>query len=84
MATRLGATMSLSPQGQLATYIVQDDNEPLATKGLRAIYAMQGKDKPLATIGDWATAFDDHEGAKAPTVKLIAPNMILHHCNKAP
>jgi hypothetical protein len=44
---------------------------------------MQGNNKPLATIVDWATTFDDHEGAKVPTVKLIAPIAILHHCKSA-
>ncbi len=40
MATGLGTTMSPSSQGQLAAYIMQDDDEPLATKGLRAAYAV--------------------------------------------
>jgi hypothetical protein len=84
MATGLGAMISLSPQRQLAAYIIQDNDEPLATKGLRATYAVQGNNKPLATIGDWATTFDDHEGAKTSTVKLITPIAILHHCNEAP
>ncbi len=35
MATGLGTTMSSLPQGQLAAYVMQDANEPLATKGLR-------------------------------------------------
>jgi hypothetical protein len=65
MATGLGATMSPSPQGQLAAYTVQGNNEHLTTKS------------------NWATTFDDHEGAKAPRVKLIMPIMIPHHCNKA-
>jgi hypothetical protein len=84
MVTGLGTAISPLPQGQLAVYIVQDDDEPLSTKGLRAAYAVQGKNKPLTTIGDWAMTFDDPEGAKAPTVKLIAPIAILHHCNEAP
>jgi hypothetical protein len=32
MATGLGATMSPLPQGQLAAYIMQDDNKPLVTR----------------------------------------------------
>jgi hypothetical protein len=60
----LGKTMSPLPQGQLAMYVMQDNNEPLATKGLRTAYAMQGNNKHLTTIGDWATTFDDCEGAK--------------------
>jgi hypothetical protein len=63
---------------------VQDKDEPLATKGLRAAYAMQGNNEPLTTIGDWAKTFDDCEGNKAPTVKLISPIAIPHHCNEAP
>jgi hypothetical protein len=66
MATGLGATMSLSPQGQLA------------------VYAVQGNDEPLTTIGDWATTFDDCEGAKALTIKSIALIVIPYHRNKAP
>jgi hypothetical protein len=83
MVTGLGTTMSPSSQERLATYIMQDDNEPLATKGLRAAYAIQGNNEPLATMGVWATTFDDCEGAKVPTVKLIAPIAILHHCKSA-
>jgi hypothetical protein len=83
MATGLGVMMSLLPQGQLAMYVMQDDDEPLATKGLRTAYTVQGNDKPLTTKSDWATTFNDHEGAKAPTVKLIVPVMIPHHCIKA-
>jgi hypothetical protein len=56
-----------SLQGQLAMYVMQDDNEPLATKGLRAAYAVQGNNKPLAKMGDWDTTFDDREVAKALT-----------------
>ncbi len=33
MATGLGATMSLLPQGQLAVYAVQGNDEPLTTTG---------------------------------------------------
>ncbi len=58
--------MSLSPQGQLA------------------VYAVQGNDEPLTTIGDWATTFDDCEGAKALTIKSIALIVIPYHRNKAP
>ncbi len=29
---------------------------------------------PLTTIGDWATTFSDHEGAKALRIKLIVLN----------
>jgi hypothetical protein len=47
MATGLSATMSLSPQGQLAMHVMQDNDEPLATKGLRTVYAAQGNDGPL-------------------------------------
>jgi hypothetical protein len=79
MATELGATMSPLQQGQMAPYIVQCDNEPLAPKGNRVAYAVQGNDKPLATMGDWAMTFDNCEGAKAPTVRLIASITILHH-----
>ncbi len=52
----LGTTMSPLPQGQLAAYTVQCNNEP------------------LTTIGDWDTTFNDHEGAKALTIKLIVLN----------
>jgi hypothetical protein len=62
-------------------YIMQDDDEPLATKDLRDAYAVQGKDKPLATMGDWATTFNDREGAKVLTIKLIARIVTPHHCN---
>jgi hypothetical protein len=75
--------MSRLPQGQLAVYVVQDDDEPLNTKGLRAAYTVQGNDEPLATMGDWATTFDNREGAKVPMVKLIAPIAIPHHCKSA-
>ncbi len=63
---------------------MQDDNEPLATKGLRTAHAVQGNDKPLTTIGDWATTFDNCEGAKALTIKSIAPIVIPYHRNEAP
>ncbi len=66
MATGLGAMMSLSPQGQLA------------------VYAVQGNDNTLTTIGDWATTFDNREGTKALTIKLISPIMIPYHRNEAP
>jgi hypothetical protein len=62
---------------------MQEGNETLATKGLRTAYTMQGNDKPLATKSDWTMTFDDREGAKAPTVKLIVPITIPHHRNKA-
>ncbi len=45
---------------------------------------MQGNDKPLTTIGDWATTFDDDEGAKALRIKSIAPIPIPYHHNEAP
>jgi hypothetical protein len=48
----LGMTMSPLPQGQLAAYIMKDNNEPLATKGIRAAYNARGNNKPLATIHD--------------------------------
>jgi hypothetical protein len=79
----LGTTTSPLPQGQLAAYVMQDNKEPLTTKGFRTVYAVQGNNKPLATKSNWATTFDDHEGAKAPMVKLIMPIMIPHHRNKA-
>jgi hypothetical protein len=63
---------------------MQDNNKPLITKALKAKYAMQGNDKPLATMGGWATTFDNHEGAKALTVKLIVPVVTPHHSNEAP
>ncbi len=63
---------------------MQDDNGPLATKGLRAAYAVQCNDEPLTTVGDWAMAFDDCEGAKALTIKSIVPIAIPYHCNQAP
>jgi hypothetical protein len=72
MATRLGTTISPLPQGQLAVYIMQCNDEPLAAKGNRVAYAVQGNDKPLATMGDWATTFDNCEGSKELTIKLIA------------
>ncbi len=52
--------------------------------GLRAAYAMQGNNKPLAKMGEWATTFDNHEGAKAPAVRLIASITTPHHCHGAP
>jgi hypothetical protein len=52
--------------------------------GLRVAYAVQGNKKPLATKSNWAMTIDDHEGAKAPTVKLIVPVTIPHHRNKVP
>jgi hypothetical protein len=81
---RLSTTMSPLPQGQLAAYVMHDNNEPLATKGLRTAYAVQGNDKPLTTIGDWATTFDDCEGAKALTTKSFVPIVIPYHCNEPP
>jgi hypothetical protein len=36
----LGTTMSPLPKGQLAAYVMQDDDEPLTTKGLRTAYAV--------------------------------------------
>jgi hypothetical protein len=77
----LGMTMSSLPQVQLAACVMQDDNEPLATKGLMTAYTVQGNDKPLTTIGDWATTFDDSEGAKVLTIKLIMLIVISYHCN---
>ncbi len=79
----LGTTMSPLPQGQLATYVMQDDDEPLTTKGLRTVYVVQGNDEPLTTMGDWAMTIDDREGAKAPTVRLIIPIAILRDCKCA-
>jgi hypothetical protein len=38
---------------------------------IRAAYPVQGNKEPLTTIGDWATTFDDSEGAKTLTIKLI-------------
>ncbi len=80
----LSTTMSPLPQGQLAAYVMQDDDEPLTTKGLRTAYAVQGNDEPLTTIGDWARTYDDCEGAKALTIKLIVPIAIPYHRNEAP
>ena len=40
MVTGLGTTMSPLSQGQLAAYVMQDDDEPLTTKGLRTAYAV--------------------------------------------
>ncbi len=51
---------------------------------IRVAYAVRGNDEPLTTIGDWATTFDDHEDAKGPTVRLIAPIATIHHRNEAP
>ncbi len=65
----------------LVAYIVQDNNEPLATKGLRAAYAVQGNDEPLATKSDWAMTFNDCKGTKVLAVKLIMPITTSHHCN---
>ncbi len=76
--------MSPLPQGQLAAYVMQDDNEPIATKGLRTAHAVQGNDKPLTTIGDWAMTLDDCDGAKVLTNKSIAPIVIPYHCNEVP
>jgi hypothetical protein len=64
----LGTTMSPLPQGQLAAYVMQDDNEPIPTKGLRTVYAMQGNHELLTTIGDWATTFNNCEGTKTLTI----------------
>ncbi len=71
-------------------------NEPLATRAndrvhctrstisrIRAAYIVQSNNKPLTTKSNWARTFDNHEGAKAPGVKLIVPITIPHHCNKA-
>jgi hypothetical protein len=38
---------------------------------------MQGNDKPFTTVGDWATTFDNCEGAKVLMIKSIAPIVIL-------
>jgi hypothetical protein len=84
MVTELGTTTSPLPQGQLATYVMQDNNESLATKGLRTMYAMQGNDKPLPTKSNWATTFKHCEGTKALSIKLITPIVIPYHCNEAP
>jgi hypothetical protein len=83
MATGLGPTMSPLPQWQLAAYVMQDNDEPLATKSLRDAYAVQGNNEPLPTMGDWATTFNDREGAKALTIKLIMLIVTPHHCNEA-
>jgi hypothetical protein len=45
---------------------------------------MQGNAKPLTTIGDWATTFDNREGAKVLTIKLIALIVTPYHHNEAP
>ena len=63
---------------------MQDDDEPLTTKGLRTAYAVQGNEEPLTTIGDWATTYDNCEGAKALTIKSIALIAIPYHHNEAP
>ncbi len=84
MATGLGTTMSPLPQGQLAAYVMQDDDEPLAIKGLRAAYAVQGNDEPLATKSNWAMTFDNCKGATAPAIKLIESIPTPHHCHGAP
>jgi hypothetical protein len=83
MATGLGTTMSPLPQGPLATYIVQGDDDPLATKGNRVAYVVQGNDKPLPTNTNWAVTYNDCKEAKAPAVKLIVPIVIPLHCNEA-
>jgi hypothetical protein len=87
----LGTTMSPLPQGQLAVYVMQDNNKPLTTRasdrvrcGIRAAYAMQGNNELLTTIGDWATTFNNYEGIKALTIKLIMPIVIPYHCNEVP
>jgi hypothetical protein len=46
---------------------MQDNNEPLATKGFRAVYTMQSNDEPLVTKSNRAKTFNDHEGAKFPS-----------------
>jgi hypothetical protein len=74
-------------------YAVQGNNEPFAKNGDWA----GCEDEPLATraIGpvrrakqrtksNWATTFNDCEGAKALTIKLIAPIVIPYHRNEAP
>jgi hypothetical protein len=48
------------------------------------VYAVQGNDEPLTTIGDWATTYDDCEGAKALTIESIVPIAIPYHRNEAP
>jgi hypothetical protein len=48
-----------------------------------AVYAVQGNDEPLATKSNLATTFNDREGAKAPTVKLIALITTPNHCHGA-
>jgi hypothetical protein len=45
---------------------------------------MQGNNKPLATMGNWATFFDNGEGANALRIKPIAPIATPHNCNEAP
>ncbi len=80
----LGTTMSPLPQGQLAVYIMHDNNQPIATKGLRTVYAMQGNNEPLITIGDWAMTFNDCEGTKALMIELVAPIVTPYHCNEVP
>jgi hypothetical protein len=51
---------------------------------IRAAYAVQGNDEPLTTIGDWATTFDNCEGAKALTIESIVPIVIPYQRNEAP
>ena len=65
-------------------YLVQEDNEPLATKGLRTAYAVQGNDELLATKSNWATTFGDCKVAKVLAVKFIVPITTPHHHNEVP
>jgi hypothetical protein len=63
---------------------MQDNDEPLTTKGIRTAYNVRGNDETLATIGDWVTTFNNREGAKVLMIKSIAPFAIPYHCNEAP
>jgi hypothetical protein len=75
----------------------EGDDEPLAKDGdwlgttmsplpqrQSAVYAVQGNNYPLTTIGDWATTYDNCEGAKALTIKLIVPIASPYHRNEVP
>jgi hypothetical protein len=82
MVTGLGAMMSLFPQVHLPRMLCKATMNTLPQWDM-AMYAMQGNNKPLAILGNWASTFDYHEGAKVLAINLIEPIAIPYHCDKA-
>jgi hypothetical protein len=88
----LGTTMSPLPQGQLDAYVMRDDDEPLTTRAsdclrhARQRQAALGPRMPCKATTSPSPqymTFNNCEGTKALTIKLIKPIVSAYHCNEA-